>query len=519
MMTIFALAFLAAALVSVVLTGVVRRIAIAHAWLDRPTEARKVHVCPTPRIGGLAIAVAFFLPVLGFATWQRGWSSEPQQLDQLVGLLGGAAFLTLVGLVDDLQGLSAWSKLGAQVGAAAFAQWHGLEIQSIGNPFGPALELHWLAVPVTTLWIVSITNAINLIDGLDGLAAGTGLFATVTLFIIAAVNGNALVALLAAALGGALLGFLRHNFNPASIFMGDSGSLFLGYTLATTALWGSTKSSMAVSLLIPLLCLGLPIADAGLAILRRFIRGVPIFSADREHIHHRLLARGMTHRESVLTLYAGSALLALASLGLELGDHTYGPTVLVAVGVLALVAAKLLGFTSWRRVVRAVRYGRLRRSATLERMRRLEQCGERLREASSMSELRDGLRDLSTALDVEGMRCRFDIRRRSPHEPVRTYEWTWHAHGSVGAPEGEEDDEDRMDLRFSLDDEDADLTLTGTLAFWWRCPSLLLQIPEQPLYEWLALLLRTRMLALQRRERGLEAPLRAVQAIVPPMQR
>jgi UDP-GlcNAc:undecaprenyl-phosphate/decaprenyl-phosphate GlcNAc-1-phosphate transferase len=506
MLTTSALAFLAAALLSVVLTGVVRRIAIARAWLDRPTEARKVHVCPTPRIGGLAIAIAFFVPVVGVLAWQRGWSSsEPQQLDQLVGLLGGAAFLTLVGLVDDLQGLSPWSKLAAQVGAAAFAQWHGLEIQSISNPFGAPLELHWLAVPVTTLWIVGITNAINLIDGLDGLAAGTGLFAVVTLFVIAAVGGNGLVALLAAALAGALLGFLRHNFNPASIFMGDSGSLFLGYALATTAIWGSTKGSMVVSLLIPLLCLGLPIADATLAVVRRFIRGVPIFSADREHIHHRLLARGLSHRESVLTLYAGAALLALAALGLELGDHAYGPTLLVAVGVVALVAAKLLGLTSWRRLVRAVRYGRLRRHATLERMRRLAQCGERLRKASSMRELSHGLRDVSMALDVAGMCCRFEVGHRSSAEPARTHEWTWHAPERGEAP----DDDGRVDLSFSLDVRDPELSLTGTLAFWWRCPSPVLQIPEQPLYEWLALLVRERMLALLRHEHGLDASLRA----------
>lgn len=494
MITSCAVAFLTAALLSLVLTGLVRRAAIVRGWLDRPTEARKVHLQPMPRIGGLAIALAFFLPVVCLAAWSPGvWSGALPHADELLGLLGGAAFLTGVGLVDDLVGLSAWKKLAAQVLAAGLAQWGGLEIHSIGNPFGPALELGWLAVPVTTLFIVGITNAINLIDGLDGLAAGTGLFAVATIFVIAAINGNVLVALIAAALAGSLLGFLRHNFHPASIFMGDSGSLFLGYTLATTAIWGSTKSSMAVSLSIPLLCLGLPIADASLAIVRRFIRGVPIFSADREHIHHRLLARGLSHRDAVLTLYAGSALLAIAALGLELGDHVQSIVVLIAVGVVALVAARVLGIVSWRRAVGAARYGLLRKHRTLERMDLLSRVGTQLRDAPSLEEIREILRRLSLELDVEGMSCRLDLHQPGRSEPDQHYEWAWSGPAAAAArsPEAE-----RVELRFALDERAGDVTLSGTLAFWWRCPSMLLQIPERPFYEWLAVLLRRRVVAL-----------------------
>lgn len=492
MITVYVITATAALVISWLLTGVLRRVAIAHAWFDLPTEARRVHARPTPRIGGVVIAATTLVAAISSVAWHV--SLGPGESDKLLGVLGGGALLVGVGLVDDLHGLSASKKLAAQVLAAGFAQWHGLQISSIGVPFGSTIELGWLGVPVTTLWIVGVTNALNLIDGLDGLAAGTGSFAAIAIFVIAAVDGNVLVALVSAALVGALLGFLRHNFQPASIFMGDSGSLFLGYTLGAIAIWGSTKSSAAVSLAIPLLLLGLPIADAVLAIVRRFVRGGSIFSADREHIHHRLLARGMTHRGAVLVLYAAAALLALASLGLELGDDAQDTMILAAVAVLVLVAAKILRVGSWREALRTVRYGLLRRHRTLARMRVLDGFGARLRATRSVDELREALHGLSMTIDLESMLCRVEIERCSQGHPRRAYEWTWSGPASV-APTGV-DEPERMELCFSLDDQAGDVTITGTLAFRWRCPSSLLQIPEQPIYEWLALLLRKRLLAL-----------------------
>lgn len=491
MIAIHVITSIAAIVISWLLTGVLRRVAIARGWFDLPTEARRVHVRPTPRIGGVAIAVATLVAALSSVAWHA--SLDAAEADKLLGVLGGGALLVGVGLVDDLHGLSPSKKLAAQVLAAGLAQWHGLQISSIGVPFGSTIELGWLGIPVTTLWIVGVTNALNLIDGLDGLAAGTGSFAAIAIFVIAVVDGNVLVAIVCAALIGALLGFLRHNFQPASIFMGDSGSLFLGYTLATIAIWGATKSSAAVSLAIPLLCLGLPIADSALAIVRRFVRGGSIFSADREHIHHRLLARGMTHRGAVLVLYAGGALLALASLGLELGDDAQDTMILAAVAVLVLAAAKLLRVGSWREVLQTVRYGLLRRHRTLARMRALDGFGARLRAARTVDELRETLRSLAMTIDLETMLCRVEIERRSPGHPRHAFEWTWSGPAGV-APTGVEPE--RMELCFSLDDQAGDVAITGTLAFRWRCPSALLQIPEQPIYEWLALLLRKRLLAL-----------------------
>lgn len=510
------LALLVAAVVSVVLTGVVRRVAVARGLLDRPTEARRVHRQPTPRVGGVAIAAAFLVSVGSLAAW-RWWSDGfGPELTSLLGLVGGGVLLVGVGLVDDLVSLRPRTKLAAQLLAAGIAQWCGLEIESIGNPLGPPLELGWLAVPVTTLWIVGITNAINLIDGLDGLAAGTCVFTLVTIFVISVVGGNAEVALVTAALVGALLGFLRHNFHPATIFMGDSGSLFLGHVLATTAIWGSTKSSTTVSLLIPLLCLGLPIADTSLAIVRRFVRGVPISSADREHIHHWLLARGMTHRGAVLTLYGGAAFLSLAALGLEFGDEPQRAAILAVVGVTGLGAARVLGVASWRDTACAMRYGLLRKHRTPERLRLLERFGTRIRKARSIDELHDVLHDLAMALDVTGMSCRIEIEC-SPHEPRRAYRWAWA--GPDGAAAAAGGAAERVELCFPLDEHQGSVSTLGTLTFWWSCPSPWLQIPEQPLYEWLALLLRRQLLALQERQDERSGPLRAAAAIVPPVQR
>lgn len=501
MASTYLVAFVVSAVVSVVLTALLRRLAIARGWFDLPSEARKVHTRPIPRIGGVAVAIAFFVPVLALSLG-HGLVADP---DPLLGLLGGAAVLVIVGLVDDLVGLSAWQKLPLQVLAAVFAYSQGLQIHSIGNPFGAPIELGWLALPVTLVWIVGVTNAINLIDGLDGLAAGVSLFAVLTLFVLAIVNGNAIVGLTAIALAGALLGFLWHNFNPASIFMGDGGSLFLGYTLATTAIWGSTKSSTVVSLLIPLLCLGLPIADTSLAILRRVARGRPMFSPDRDHIHHKLLARGMSPRRTVLTLYGAAALLALAALGLELGNGVDGAMVLTAVGVVSLAASRAFGIVSVRRAARAVRYGLLRKRRTFERMRLLSEIGGRMRHARSLEELRDLLFELSAALDVGGMRCAVELEGWREQEPRRGYEWTWQRPGGAAGPDAVAQ-AGGVVLAFPLDGRDGALTVSGTLAFWWSCPSPVLQIPEQPLYEWLAVVVRERVLAVVR-----EAEVRASQ--------
>lgn len=278
-----------------------------------------------PRLGGLALSVATLSPMVALfivdsevARIVRDWRTTA------VALVAGATFMCLVGAWDDVRGLRAWPKLLAQVVAAGFAYAWGFRIDGLLIPlFGP-VSLGILAPMVTIVWIVGITNAVNLIDGLDGLAAGVVFFAAATNLIVALLLGPNLgavfVCLLMASLMGSLLGFLFYNFNPARIFMGDSGSYFLGYTLALTSLLSPIqKASTAVSLIIPVLALGLPIFDTLLSIARRWIARRPVFSPDRGHIHHRLLDMGLTHRRTVVILYGITFLFAGFAIATTIG--------------------------------------------------------------------------------------------------------------------------------------------------------------------------------------------------------
>jgi UDP-GlcNAc:undecaprenyl-phosphate GlcNAc-1-phosphate transferase len=347
MLTYF-VAFLLSATCSFLLTPLVRNLGIRLGTTDDGSEARKVHDRPIPRVGGVAIAVAFFLPVVGLFFWDN-LVSERYLADapRVAGLVLGAVGMVTLGLVDDVHGLRARTKLVVQ-GLFAVAAWFlGYQIVHIGNPFGDPISLGWMAFPVTLLWIVGIVNAINLIDGLDGLASGIALFAVIILFMLGVLNRNVIVGLTAIALAGALVGFLRYNFNPASIFMGDSGSLFIGYVLAVTAISGSAKSSTVLSLPIPLLALGLPVMDTTLAVLRRFLSGKSPFAADRDHVHHRLLDRGMSHRQAVLVLYGGCAFLGFGALMLVYANSLLSAVILTVMALGAVSFSWVLGYLSW----------------------------------------------------------------------------------------------------------------------------------------------------------------------------
>ncbi|HET6763481.1 MAG TPA: MraY family glycosyltransferase, partial [Longimicrobiaceae bacterium] len=280
-----------------------------------------------PRLGGIAVGAAMCAG-MGVALWVPAgtlrFRTDPT--DFYVAVLGCAGFLFVVGLADDLANLSAARKLAAQTVAAlvAYALGFRVEVLTFGGPGQLALGV--FALPVTVLWMVGVTNAFNLIDGLDGLATGIALVALATTFVVAWVLGNYEVALACAALGGALLGFLRYNLRPASIFLGDAGSLFVGFMLAVLSVHGSTKSATAVLAVVPVLVLALPLLDTGLAIMRRWLRGVPVFGADERHLHHRLLAIGLTHRRAVGVLYVLA--IALAVLALVLA---FAPPLVVAI--------------------------------------------------------------------------------------------------------------------------------------------------------------------------------------------
>jgi UDP-GlcNAc:undecaprenyl-phosphate GlcNAc-1-phosphate transferase len=314
-------ALLLALIVTAMMTPLVRHLALAIGAVDEPT-ARRVHTRSIPRMGGIAIVVGFFAPLVALFSLHTGMARTIlAQPKTIVALALGSLVIAGLGLLDDMVGVGAKRKLLVQTLAACIAYAGGLRIEAITLPFTSTISLGWLGLPVTILWITAIINALNLIDGLDGLAAGVAFFGCATNFVVAYLNNNLLICLFSAALGGAILGFLIYNFNPATIFMGDSGSMFLGFSLATISLLGSAsqKSPTVIAILVPLLALGLPIMDMLFAMLRRFLERRSIFSPDRGHIHHRLLDLGLTHRRAVLVLYGLSLMFTLVALAIHLG--------------------------------------------------------------------------------------------------------------------------------------------------------------------------------------------------------
>jgi UDP-GlcNAc:undecaprenyl-phosphate/decaprenyl-phosphate GlcNAc-1-phosphate transferase len=310
-----AFAFVTALFLSVALTWFVRNFANARGWTFGPKGDRHLHKVPVPRIGGLAIYGSFVVVVLlSLAIPRPGGTAPPLSVATFLGILGPATIVFLLGLVDDLRSVTPYGKFAVQAVAAVWLYWTGFGIHNLDLiPSGHGL--HWPSgLALTVLWVLLVTNAFNLIDGLDGLAAGSALFSILVVLVVSLVTPNPLVTLLAVALAGATLGFLRFNFHPASIFLGDSGSLFIGFMLAALALAGSQKAPTMVAVSIPILSLGLPILDVTLAVARRFLAGKPLFGADRFHIHHKLLKRGLSQQEAVLILYAVSAAFGFLSL-------------------------------------------------------------------------------------------------------------------------------------------------------------------------------------------------------------
>jgi UDP-GlcNAc:undecaprenyl-phosphate GlcNAc-1-phosphate transferase len=342
---IFVLVFVVAFLVSAALTHFVRDFSIAHGWVSIPGSDRHVHTRPIPRLGGIAI----FLTLWGLALlahWLPGnFGTRAFPFSHLtLKIMGPASIVFLLGLIDDFCGLSANIKFVGQAGAAVLLFCNGLGISQLSILAGHP-HLGWLVgLPLTILWVLWITNAFNLIDGLDGLAAGSALFATLVSCTVALLYDNEVVLLLTLALAGAISGFLRYNFNPASIFLGDCGSLLVGFLMSAIAIAGSQKSPTLVAVVIPVISLGLPILDVAVAVIRRFLSCKRLFDADREHIHHKLLGRGISHRQTVLVLYGVSACFSLLSLLLLNPGGVAAATVLFVVGIGVLIGVQQLHY-------------------------------------------------------------------------------------------------------------------------------------------------------------------------------
>ncbi len=321
------LAIVVAFIASLILTPLVRKFAFRIGAVDQPNY-RKVHTGIMPRIGGLAIFGAFLI----------GYVILRPEDSHSTGILIGAMLIILTGFLDDMMEITAKAKIVGQLAAAiVVVTWGGLQIDFINLPFGGQLEFGFLSIPITIIWVIGITNAINLIDGLDGLAAGVSTIALISLAIMAGLMGNPFVVATAAILAASSFGFLFFNFHPAKIFMGDTGSLFLGYMISVLALLGF-KNVAVISLIIPVIILGVPISDTFFAIVRRIRMKQKISAPDKSHLHHCLIRSGFSHKQTVLIIYGIAALFGLAAI-LFSQATVWGSVILI---VLILLALELL---------------------------------------------------------------------------------------------------------------------------------------------------------------------------------
>ncbi len=330
-----AAALAVALIVALVTTPVVMNLAHRVGAMDIPKDNRRMHDHPIPRMGGLAIALGFLLSALLFVPIT----------EQMRGMLLGSIIILVLGIFDDIYSLKAWFKFIVQIVAAVVAVATGSIIDCVSNPniFSANLywELGWLAYPVTVIWIVAITNAVNLIDGLDGLACGVSTISSMTLLVIALLVSEGPTAVLMGALAGGCIGFLPYNLNPAKIFMGDTGSTFLGYILAVVSVQGLFKFYTIISFAVPFLMLGLPIFDICFAFIRRIAHGQSPMHPDRSHVHHRLIDMGFSQKQAVGILYIISAILGLSAVVLTASGALRAMIFLLALCVAGAVAGRI----------------------------------------------------------------------------------------------------------------------------------------------------------------------------------
>lgn len=332
------LALLAALVISFLMTPVVKTFAYKVGAIDVPKDGRRMHKEPIPRLGGLAIFMGFMVSILLFVNIRGN--------QQMQSILLGAVIIVVLGVVDDIMALPAMLKFVVQIVAALIPALNGVTILAFSNPNIFSDRLYWvlgsLSVPFTVIWIVAITNSVNLIDGLDGLADGVSAISATTMLVIALLYSEAQVAIVMAALVGACVGFMPYNLNPAKMFMGDTGATFLGYILATMSIQGLFKYYAVISFVVPFLILGLPIFDTSFAFIRRIAHGQSPMHADRGHIHHRLIDMGLNQKQAVATLYVISAILGLSAVVLTTGGEQKAMLFFVTLCIVAAVAARVV---------------------------------------------------------------------------------------------------------------------------------------------------------------------------------
>ena len=328
--------FAIAMLVTLAATPIVKRIALRFGVVSEENDARRMHHHTIPRMGGLAIFLGFVAALLVFYS--------NQMTPELWGVLLGAVVLIVLGVVDDKYALNPWIKLVIQFFAALIPTLFGVQFDRIMNIFGGPnvyIDFGWLAYPITVIWIMGLINAVNWIDGLDGLAAGISCISALSMFLVSLIIGDPLVAGVLIVLAGACMGFLPYNMNPAKIFMGDTGSMFLGYMLAVMSILGMFKFYAIVSFAVPFLVVGLPLFDSVFTIVRRLFNGKSPFYADRGHIHHRLIDLGLNTKQAVMILYLVSGALGITAVVLT-SSGEFRAMMFVIILILAVIAAAVI---------------------------------------------------------------------------------------------------------------------------------------------------------------------------------
>lgn len=395
-------------IISLILTPLLRDFAIRMNWVDLPDD-RKIHKKPIPRIGGIAILIAASIPLLGMAFWNNRLSRMFLQDTNLIwSLVCGVGIIAVVGILDDLFNIRARYKLLGQTGAGLVVFSFGMKISCISLPFlGVVCFPEWISLVITVFWVTLVINAINLIDGMDGLAGSVVTLAGVSLFMMSIMEENFLAALLLICFVGGTIGFLVYNLNPASVFLGDTGSMSLGFVLSLTAIHSSQKSYTIFSMIAAIMVLGLPIFDLSMAIVRRFLSGKPIFGADQYHIHHILLRKGFSQKQSVLLLFTFALVLELlAFLSIYADDQLAALSILVIIP-LGAVSMRFLGYGSIISTSRKQKVLEAIQQDTSDRILFVEQWCTRAQDASwddmkgELEKLAQELRWLSIRIERE----------------------------------------------------------------------------------------------------------------------
>ncbi len=406
--------------------------------VDRPDGVRKLHVMPVPRLGGVVLTISISLSL--FSLWmvsnEAGWLFRVHAA-MLVKIVFPAFLILLIGIVDDLRPLPSLVKFGAQVLAASILWFQGLSFtMGHASPIGGQLWFGVVSYVLTVLWVVGLTNAFNLIDGLDGLAAGVAFLASLTMLVSSLAVENQVVTILMLPVCGALLGFLRYNFNPARIFLGDSGSMLLGFLLAAVALLYAQKRYTLIAITLPIVALGLPIVDTSLSVLRRMIRGTPVFKGDYGHIHHRLVSLGLVPRDAVMVLYGISMIFSVLALVAMFSSTFTAALVISAFCLVVLVGVRVLRYEEFQGAPRLFR-------TELQGLRTqiaLQELCEQVQRAASLEQITLLIGKIAVLLGFAGFRLHLsgspvqgpNPERRtvaehfnSPHHPSANPERFW----------------------------------------------------------------------------------------------